>query len=189
MVIGLGGLGVEVAKNIILAGVGECHLLDDAAATIQDLNSNFFLTEADVGKNRAECCVPKLAELNKYCKVRLASEFSSAEGFTVVCATNASVAEQQRLNALCRKDGVKFVSGSVQGLLASVFVDYGDSHIVNDSDGERPKRGLIAGVSNEAVGVVRKIRVLNHSNDSHMHVCVHLTMTSTMYVCVRVVCR
>lgn len=29
-----------------------------------DLSSNFFLSEKDVGQNRAQACVPKLQELN-----------------------------------------------------------------------------------------------------------------------------
>ena len=32
---------------------------------IRDLGSNFFLTEADLGKPRAAVCAPKLAELNR----------------------------------------------------------------------------------------------------------------------------
>lgn len=37
---------------------------------IRDLGSNFFLTEADVGKPRASTCAAKLAELNSMVTVR-----------------------------------------------------------------------------------------------------------------------
>ena len=37
---------------------------------MRDLGSNFFLTEADVGKPRASACAAKLAELNSMVTVR-----------------------------------------------------------------------------------------------------------------------
>lgn len=39
-------------------------LHDDASVQLRDLSSNFFVSEVDVGKNRALACVPKLQELN-----------------------------------------------------------------------------------------------------------------------------
>lgn len=54
LVSGLGGLGVEVAKNIILGGVKSVTLHDKAVCSIADLSSQFYLTEDDIGKNRAE---------------------------------------------------------------------------------------------------------------------------------------
>jgi len=39
-------------------------LHDDGKVELWDLSSNFFLSEKDVGQNRAQACVPKLQELN-----------------------------------------------------------------------------------------------------------------------------
>jgi ubiquitin-activating enzyme E1 len=39
-------------------------LHDDAKVELWDLSSNFFLSETDVGQNRAQACVLKLQELN-----------------------------------------------------------------------------------------------------------------------------
>ena len=39
-------------------------LHDTADAQIQDLSAQFYLTEADVGTNRAAACKDKLQELN-----------------------------------------------------------------------------------------------------------------------------
>jgi ubiquitin-activating enzyme E1 len=39
-------------------------LHDDDNVELWDLSSNFFLTEKDVGQNRAQTCVQKLQELN-----------------------------------------------------------------------------------------------------------------------------
>eukprot|EP01084_Bolivina_argentea_P217747 369647_1 len=45
LVIGFSGLGVEVSKNLVLAGVKSLTLLDPTPATWGDLASNFFIGE------------------------------------------------------------------------------------------------------------------------------------------------
>jgi molybdopterin/thiamine biosynthesis adenylyltransferase len=55
---------IPAAKNLVLAGVKSVTLHDDGKADLWDLSSNFFLSEKDVGQNRAQACVPKLQELN-----------------------------------------------------------------------------------------------------------------------------
>ena len=52
------------AKNLILSGVRSVTLHDAACVEISDLAAQFYLTEADLGKNRAEACISKLQELN-----------------------------------------------------------------------------------------------------------------------------
>ena len=47
------GLGVETAKNLILAGPGAVTLCDDDPVELPDLGANFFLEEGDKGKPRA----------------------------------------------------------------------------------------------------------------------------------------
>lgn len=49
---------------MILAGVKAVTLQETEACAIADLGANFYLAEADVGKNRAEACAAKLQELN-----------------------------------------------------------------------------------------------------------------------------
>lgn len=55
---------IPAAKNLVLAGVKSVTLHDDGKVDLWDLSSNFFLSEKDVGQNRAQACVPKLQELN-----------------------------------------------------------------------------------------------------------------------------
>jgi ubiquitin-like 1-activating enzyme E1 A len=44
------GVAAEIAKNVVLAGVGNVTLLDDKAVTEEDLGANFFLRENEVGQ-------------------------------------------------------------------------------------------------------------------------------------------
>ena len=48
LISGMRGLGVEIAKNVILGGVKSIALHDQGVAEYQDLSSQFYLTEADV---------------------------------------------------------------------------------------------------------------------------------------------
>ncbi|CAM9270737.1 unnamed protein product, partial [Hapterophycus canaliculatus] len=43
LIVGLRGLGVETAKNLILAGPGLVSLCDDEPVEMPDLGANFFL--------------------------------------------------------------------------------------------------------------------------------------------------
>lgn len=72
LVYGLRGVGVEIAKNLILSGVKGVTIQDDELTRIEDLGSNFYLSNSDVGKvSRGQACISKLAELNKDVKVSL----------------------------------------------------------------------------------------------------------------------
>ncbi|KAK4696125.1 ubiquitin-activating enzyme E1, partial [Lecanoromycetidae sp. Uapishka_2] len=66
LIAGLRGLGVEIAKNIALAGVKSLTLFDPEPAAMSDLSSQFFLHPDDVGKPRASVTIPRVAELNAY---------------------------------------------------------------------------------------------------------------------------
>ncbi len=55
---------LRAAKNLILAGVRAVTVHDKKHVEKRDLSAQFYLTEEDVGKNRAEACREKLQELN-----------------------------------------------------------------------------------------------------------------------------
>lgn len=71
LIVGLKGLGVEIAKNVALAGVKSISLYDPEPAQIADLSSQFFLRPEDVGKPRAEVTAPRVAELNAYTPISI----------------------------------------------------------------------------------------------------------------------
>ena len=72
IVIGLRGLGIEISKNLILSGIKKITLFDDNLCLINDLSSNFFISEDDIKINRRDkACLNKLSELNPYVEVSL----------------------------------------------------------------------------------------------------------------------
>lgn len=112
LISGLGGLGVEIAKNVILAGVKSVTLVDDKATTLRDLGTQFFLTAEDVGKPRAEACAASLQELNGYVSVATAKGPVSQElvaAHSIVVMTDAHAEELQAVNGFARASGVRSV--------------------------------------------------------------------------------
>ncbi|KAI9327506.1 hypothetical protein DFJ73DRAFT_766321 [Zopfochytrium polystomum] len=156
LICGLTGLGVEIAKNIILAGVKSVTLFDPNPVQIADLSSQFFLHESDVGKPRAKACVAALGELNNYVPVTvLEGDLESQLGkFQVVVVTNMPLEQQIRINDFTHSRGIKFISADVRGLFGFAFNDFGDNFVVTDQTGEEPVSGMIAGISKEEAGVV-----------------------------------
>lgn len=71
LIIGMGGLGIELAKNVILSGVKEVKIYDKDICKINDLGSNYFLSEKNIGDIRDKSCLQKLKELNSYVNVNI----------------------------------------------------------------------------------------------------------------------
>jgi molybdopterin/thiamine biosynthesis adenylyltransferase len=55
--------------------------------------------------------------------------------------------EQLRVNELCRKHRIGFISADVRGLMAGCFVDLGDLFVCSDATGEAPITKLIASIT------------------------------------------
>ena len=64
LILGLKGLGVEVAKNIILSGPKEVCVFDPNITKINDLGTNFYLREEYIDIKRIdESCLENLKNL------------------------------------------------------------------------------------------------------------------------------
>ncbi|XP_022919652.2 ubiquitin-like modifier-activating enzyme 1 isoform X1 [Onthophagus taurus] len=165
LISGLGGLGVEVAKNVILGGVKSVTLHDETECTRQDLSSQFYLSEDDIGKNRAEACVKQLAELNTYVPTKTYTGPLTEEWikkFRVVVLTNSSISEQLKIGEMTHSLGIALVIASTRGLFAQVFCDFGPSFTVLDVNGESPVSAMIADVSRDKESVVTCIDDTRH---------------------------
>lgn len=157
LIIGLKGLGVETAKNLILAGPGAVTLVDDAPVEIKDLGSNFFLTERDIGHPRAHTVAPKLAELNNMVSVKVFSGPVTDElvlDHNVVVCTNCSLEEMLRWNALTHHKNVAFIAADVRGVMGYVFSDFGNKFTIRDVTGENPITRVITNITNDKEGIV-----------------------------------
>ncbi|WVR07187.1 hypothetical protein IAU60_004228 [Kwoniella sp. DSM 27419] len=167
LIVGMKGLGVEIAKNVALAGVKTVTIYDPAPTEIADLGTQFFLREEDVGKPRAEVTRPRLAELNSYVPVKLlegSGEITPelVAPFQVVVLTNATIAKQVEINEFCRSKGIYFISADVRGLFGSVFNDFGKDFACVDPTGENPQTGIVASVDEDEEGIVTCLDETRH---------------------------
>ena len=67
-------LGIEISKNIVLAGCQRLTLQDHRNATMIDLSGQFFLNKDDIGKNRATSSFTRLQQLNYYVNVEVITD-------------------------------------------------------------------------------------------------------------------
>ena len=144
LVCGLTGTGAELAKNVILAGVKAVTLYDPTPVTHCNLGGNPYARIADVGKPRADCCAPRLAELNPYVTVSVMKNGSSGEamgslhscdvdewsarvrGYRCVAVCDAvSDEELKAIDDACRRENVCLVACESRGVCTSLFCDFG----------------------------------------------------------------
>ncbi|KAK3390545.1 hypothetical protein B0H63DRAFT_465961 [Podospora didyma] len=157
LIVGLKGLGVEIAKNIALAGVKSLTLHDPAPVAIADLSSQFFLRVEDVGKPRDQVTAPRVAELNAYTPVNIHNSTSLGENlsqfdkYQVVVLTHTPLHLQLAIGDYCHEKGIYFVAADTYGLFGSIFCDFGKKFTVIDSTGENPLSGIVAGIDEDGL--------------------------------------
>uniref|UniRef100_A0A7N8WXJ0 E1 ubiquitin-activating enzyme n=1 Tax=Mastacembelus armatus TaxID=205130 RepID=A0A7N8WXJ0_9TELE len=157
LIAGMRGLGVEIAKNVILSGVKSVTVQDAGQAVWTDLSSQFFLKECHIGQNRATCSLQQLSALNPHVQVSAHTGPLNEDlllKFQVVVLTDSSLDDQKRFGDLCHSHGIKFIVADTKGLCGQLFCDFGEEHEVLDQDGEIPASTMIQSITKENPGVV-----------------------------------
>ncbi|XP_072506874.1 ubiquitin-like modifier-activating enzyme 7 isoform X2 [Notamacropus eugenii] len=165
LVSGMKGLGVEIAKNLVLAGVGQLTLHDPSPTCWMDLASQFFLSEKDVGRNRAEASLPHLAQLNSdVCINTYDGPLTETvlQGFQVVVLTDSTLEEQLEVGSLCHQHGVRFLVASTRGLAGQLFCDFGEKFTIHDPSEAEPLENGIQHVSQGSPGILTVLEENGH---------------------------
>lgn len=152
LIIGLKGLGIEIAKNIALAGVKSLTLYDPTPIEIHHLSSQFFLTEEDLGKKIDDVSSVKLSELNQYVPISILPDLnqSNLAQFKCIVVTDLlSLEERVKLNEFTHANDIGFVHADIKGLFGQLFVDLGENFTVIDQDGEEPLTGIVSDVEKD----------------------------------------
>ncbi|XP_042522012.1 ubiquitin-like modifier-activating enzyme 7 isoform X1 [Dipodomys spectabilis] len=154
---GLQGLGAEVAKNLVLMGVGSLTLHDPQPTCWSDLASQFFLSEEDLGRNRAEVSHSRLTQLNEDVQVSIHTGDITEDillDFQVVVLTASKLEEQLKVGNLCHKHGICFLVADTRGLVGQVFCDFGEDFIVQELTEAEALRAAIQDISQGSPGIV-----------------------------------
>ena len=152
-------LGVEVAKNLILAGPKQVTIYDPSLVTSEDLGRNYYTSKEHVGKvSRADATVEQLKELNPNVNVNVAKEHSPehiADNFE--CAVMLDCYDRDYLvktNKLMHGKGKGFILGGNAGLYGYTYIDFGEAHRIFDATGEECKMCHVAAITKEERGLV-----------------------------------
>ncbi|EEP79539.1 conserved hypothetical protein [Uncinocarpus reesii 1704] len=129
LLVTLKGIGNEIAKNLVLAGVGSLTILDDATVREEDLGAQFFISEDNVGQKRAEAAAPQIKQMNP--RVQLHVDTSDAKtkppeffaAFEITIATDLDFETFSRINEACRKANRPSYMAGVHGFYGFIFAD------------------------------------------------------------------
>uniref|UniRef100_A0A673KTV4 Ubiquitin-like modifier-activating enzyme 6 n=1 Tax=Sinocyclocheilus rhinocerous TaxID=307959 RepID=A0A673KTV4_9TELE len=179
---GMGALGVEIAKNIVLAGVKAVTLHDCKRCEVWDLGTNFFIREEDVHsqKKRVEAVHSRVAELNPYVQVSVATDvldentdLSFLKRYQCVVLTETKLSLQKQIDCFChsQQPPIKFIGCDVFGICSRVFCDFGEAFEVSDPTGEEPKELFIQNISQGNPGVVTCMDSRAHGLQTGQSVC------------------
>ncbi|KAF2004523.1 hypothetical protein P154DRAFT_519390 [Amniculicola lignicola CBS 123094] len=153
LLVSIKALANEVAKNLVLAGIGSITLADHEVVTEDDLGAQFFVSDADVGKNRAEAAAPQVQKLNPRVNVNVIARDIRTEtdpifyaAYDVIIATDLHFLSMNELNSLARLANRPFYAGSAHGFYGFIFADL----ISHDFVVERQKSNVLTRTGRES---------------------------------------
>ncbi|MFX0094673.1 MAG: ThiF family adenylyltransferase [Candidatus Hodarchaeota archaeon] len=162
LIVGVGGLGCEVAKNLAMAGVGTLHLVDLDLIEYSNLNRQIlFIGAHNEGRPKAIVAAEKLKEINPYGNYfgyHCALEELSPELFEevdLVVAGLDSVQARANLNRKCVHANVPMIDAGTSTYYAHVYTIFPGKNACLECDPqtEREQERLAACT---LVGIPRK---------------------------------
>ena len=129
LLITLRALSNEIAKNLVLAGIKSITIVDHALVTEADLGAQFFISQSDIGLNRAEAAAPQIRKLNPRVQVVVDTQDIRTKGpdyfggFDVVIATDLHPDALNIINTATRLNHKPFYAAGVHGFYGFIFSD------------------------------------------------------------------
>lgn len=149
LIIGLRGLGIEIAKNIILSGFNEVTIYDSNIVNVRDLGTNYYLNDDNIGERRDKSCINKLKELNNYVNCRILDNEKLEESifhFNIVIITEIMELEKIiKLNDICHQNNIGFIYCLSLGLSFFCFVDF-ENHLIEMLNNSELKKYFIKNI-------------------------------------------
>ncbi|XP_075463131.1 SUMO-activating enzyme subunit 1 isoform X2 [Ascaphus truei] len=138
LLVGMRGLGAEVAKNLILAGVKGLTMLDHEQVSQEDSRAQFLIPSGSLGRNRAEASLERAQNLNPMVDVKVDTDNIDGKPedyfteFHAVCLTYCSRDVMVKVDQICHKHNVKFFTGDVFGYHGYMFANLGEHEFVEE---------------------------------------------------------
>jgi ubiquitin-activating enzyme E1 C len=128
VIVGIGALGCEIAKNLALVGVGNLTLVDMDTIEISNLSRQLLFTLNDKGRLKAEVAKEKLEILNPQIEVTSFTQkfqelpMSILESAHVIAGGLDSFAARFALNRLSQELCIPYVDGAATGFKGNVQI-------------------------------------------------------------------
>ena len=129
LLITMKALANEIAKNLVLAGIGSLTVVDHEAVSEADLGAQFFLSAEHVGMNRAVAAGAALQRLNPRVRVNVdpvgiaLKPPSFYAQFDVVIATDLDSNNLELINTATRLSDRPFYAAGSHGMYGFIFAD------------------------------------------------------------------
>ncbi|KAJ5810827.1 hypothetical protein N7447_010343 [Penicillium robsamsonii] len=167
-------LANEVAKNLVLAGIGSLTIIDHQDVTEEDLGAQFFIAEAQseqnvVGKNRAEVAGPQIHKMNPRVKLNIdTSDVKTKQPdffaqFDITIATELDFLTNTTVNAACRLANRPFYAAGLHGFYGYAFADL----ISHDFVIERNKSNMASVTQETPTRSIIDITTKKEQNDAN----------------------
>lgn len=139
LVAGMKGLGAEVVKNLVLAGIKSLTMMDHEDLTKEDGDSQFLAPREKVGTNRAEASQDRVRKLNPNVELTVDKSHLDSkdakffnDNFDIVVVTNYPKETILKINKMCREGGTKFFAGDIFGYFGYSFMDLVEHEFVEE---------------------------------------------------------
>jgi len=121
MIVGVGALGCEIAKDFALMGIGKLILVDLDTIEISNLSRQMLFKPGDEGRSKAEVAAERLKEMNPFLKVDFYFEklqklpMSVFEESDVIIAALDNFNARLDLNKICLRLKKPMIEGGTVG--------------------------------------------------------------------------
>lgn len=134
LIVGAGGIGCELLKNVVLSGFSSIHLVDLDTIELSNLNRQFLFRRKHIGQSKAE--VAREAALNMNPKVSITAHFANItdiqkfpipffKQFDLVMNALDNLAARRYVNLMCLMVQVPLIESGTAGYLGQTSIIIG----------------------------------------------------------------
>lgn len=147
LIAGFGALASEIAKNIVLAGVGSVSILDNTSCSTYGEPNFLIPADSPADQPVSAAAVKELQAMNPHVKVHaqpgsvndLAQNTALIQQHDVVILLDQPLPRVHAADQACSKLGVKFFAATVRGPNSFVFANLRSHSYVPKKDASKPQ--------------------------------------------------
>ncbi|XP_063589886.1 SUMO-activating enzyme subunit 2-like [Penaeus indicus] len=130
LVVGAGGIGCELLKNLVLTGFEDIEVIDLDTIDVSNLNRQFLFQKQHVGRSKAEVSRESALRFNPKANIKAYHDSITTskygvpfyQKFTLVMNALDNRAARNHVNRMCLAAGVPLVESGTAGYLGQVTV-------------------------------------------------------------------